>query len=200
MDSFDYSAIGQRIKALRKTKGFNQQELADLIGKSLRTVQKYETGEIEVSIAIVNKLADILGSTPTFILGYEAAPAPISSLSDVISFLFHLEQIAGVDFDIRIKRPPHDDEWSCALVFDGKSQEQYNSDLCLFLESWQDERESVRTYGKSQTSYRRWKEQTLAYYAGLELKSVEPEELSGDEMIQKRNAYLKSLIKDKGEE
>lgn len=200
MSNFDYSAIGQRIKALRKNKGLNQQELADLLGKSLRTVQKYETGEIEVSIATVNQLADLLDSTPTFLLGYEANPAPISNLSDIISFLFHLEQIAGVDFDIRVKRPPHNDEWSCALVFDGKSKEEYNSDLCLFLESWQDERENVRTYGRSQSSYKRWKEQTLAYYAGLELKHIEPEELSSDEMIQKRNAYLKSLMKDKEEE
>ena len=60
MDVFDYSAIGQRIKTLRKSKGLNQQDLANLLGKSLRTVQKYETGEIEVSIAIVNELAKLL--------------------------------------------------------------------------------------------------------------------------------------------
>lgn len=42
MDNFDYSAIGQRIKTLRKRKGLNQTQLANLIGKSLRTVQKYE--------------------------------------------------------------------------------------------------------------------------------------------------------------
>ena len=50
MDNWDYSAIGKRIKILRKKKGYTQQELADILGKSLRTVQKYETGEIEVSI------------------------------------------------------------------------------------------------------------------------------------------------------
>ena len=38
MDNFDYSAIGQRIKTLRKRKGQNQTQLANLIGKSLRTV------------------------------------------------------------------------------------------------------------------------------------------------------------------
>ena len=64
MDNLDYSAIGQRIKALRKRKGYNQQELADIIGKSLRTVQKYESGEIEVSIAVVNQLAEVLETTP----------------------------------------------------------------------------------------------------------------------------------------
>ena len=56
MDNFDYSVIGQRIKTLRKRKGLNQTQLANLLGKSLRTVQKYETGEIEVSIDVVNEL------------------------------------------------------------------------------------------------------------------------------------------------
>ena len=56
MDNFDYPAIGQRIKQLRKRKGLNQTELAQMLKKSLRTVQKYETGEIEVSIAVVNQL------------------------------------------------------------------------------------------------------------------------------------------------
>ena len=55
MDNFDYPAIGQRIKQLRKRKGLNQTELAQMLKKSLRTVQKYETGEIEVSIAVVNR-------------------------------------------------------------------------------------------------------------------------------------------------
>jgi len=41
MDTFDYSAIGQRIKLLRKRKGFSQTELANIMGKSLRTLQKY---------------------------------------------------------------------------------------------------------------------------------------------------------------
>lgn len=92
MDNFNYSEIGRRLKALRKRKGLNQQELAELLGKSLRTVQKYETGEIEVSIAIVNQLAEILESTPTYILGYEVKNEPITNLADIMNLLFQLER------------------------------------------------------------------------------------------------------------
>ncbi len=59
MDKTRDSAIGERIKTLRKKRGYNQKELADLLGKSLRTVQKYESGEIEVSIAVINQLAKL---------------------------------------------------------------------------------------------------------------------------------------------
>ena len=46
------SAIGQRIKQLRKRKGLNQTELAQMLKKSLRTVQKHETGENGVSLRV----------------------------------------------------------------------------------------------------------------------------------------------------
>ena len=100
MDNFDYSAIGQRIKTLRKRKGLNQTQLANLIGKSLRTVQKYETGEIEVSIDVVNEIAKHLDTTPTFILGYETNTAPIRSLADIMSFLFELNKVSSLKFDV----------------------------------------------------------------------------------------------------
>ena len=44
MKKIDENSIGYRIRVLRRQKGYSQQELADILGKSLRTVQKYETG------------------------------------------------------------------------------------------------------------------------------------------------------------
>jgi len=101
MDNLDYPAIGQRIKLLRKRKGLNQTELAQRLKKSLRTVQKYETGEIEVSIAVVNQIAGILDTTSTYLLGYEASTTQIKTLADVMDFLFKLETVDGIDFKIR---------------------------------------------------------------------------------------------------
>ena len=59
MNKMEVSTIGERIKTLRKKRGYNQKDLANLLGKSLRTIQKYESGEIEVSIAMVNELAKV---------------------------------------------------------------------------------------------------------------------------------------------
>jgi transcriptional regulator with XRE-family HTH domain len=194
VDTLDYTAIGQRIKLLRKGKGLNQQELAQLLGKSLRTVQKYETGEIEVSISIVNQLADILGTTPTYILGYESHAPAIRSLADVVGMLFQLEQVSGLSFEIDVQRPPRSREWKCAISFNGKAAEaDFNADLCLFLEEWETQREELRSYYATQAAYRKWKDQTLAYYAATAVECVEPEELSEEVRIQKRNAYLEGL-------
>lgn len=194
MDTFDYSAIGQRIKVLRKRKGLSQTELANTMGKSLRTLQKYETGEIEISIAVVNQLADILDTTPTFLLGYEANTAPIRSLADVMGFLFKLEQVTGVEFSIDVKRPPRSKEWKCGITFNGKADADFNTDMCLFLEDWENQREDVRSYQTSQKNYRKWQDQTLAYYSASAVECVEPEDISEEERIEKRKACMNELL------
>lgn len=199
MSKHDYTQVGQRIKMLRKRKGMNQSELAAALDKSLRTVQKYETGEIEVSIAIVNQLAELLDSTPTYILGYESNREPIRGLADVLDFLFKLENIKELGFRIDVRRPPHYDQWECSITFDGKGKELHNSDLCLVLEQWENEREDVRTYAHSQKRYRKWKDQTLAYYSGNQMTYEEPEELDPEIRMQKRKEYLQNIFDEQEE-
>ena len=164
MDNFDYPAIGQRIKQLRKRKGLNQTELAQMLKKSLRTVQKYETGEIEVSIAVVNQIADLLDSTPTYILGYESSTTQIRTLSDVMDFLFKLETVEGIDFKIDVQKPPRRKQWECSISFDGKSMAEFNADMCLFLEQWEDERSELRAYN-SCLLYTSWRASLSGSYA-----------------------------------
>ena len=188
MDNFDYPAIGQRIKQLRKRKGLNQTELAQMLKKSLRTVQKYETGEIEVSIAVVNQIADLLDTTSTYILGYESSTTQIRTLADVMDFLFKLETVEGIDFKINVQKPPRSKQWECSVSFDGKSTAEFNADMCLFLV--RGGRSELRAYNSTQAAYKRWKEQTLAYYAANAVKCTEPEELDRDERIAKRTEFL----------
>ena len=191
MENFDNSAIGQRIKTLRKRKGLNQTQLATLLGKSLRTVQKYETGEIEVSIDVVNTLAKLLDTTPTFILGYETNTAPIRNLADVLNFLFELDKASSLKFDIDVKKPPRSSEWTCSIRFNGKEMDaEHNADMCLFLEQWEEMREDVRSFSIPPAKLHKWQEQTLAYYVGSSVECVEPEELDEDERIARHKAYL----------
>lgn len=195
MDNLDHAAIGQRIKMLRKKKGLGQTELAQMLGKSLRTVQKYETGEIEVSISVINQIAEILETSSTYLFGYESGTTQIKSLSDVMDFLFKLENVAGIDFHIDVKKPPRSKEWSCSISFDGKSAAEFNADMCLFLEQWQQEREDVQSFASTLEAYKKWKDTTLAYYAANTVETVEPQELDPDERIRKRNEFLENAYK-----
>ena len=162
MDEVNTSTIGERIKLLRKRKGISQGRLAALLGKSIRTVQKYETGEIEVSQFVASQLAKVLDTTPTYLLGYETSNASLVTLADVMDYFFKLEEIAELDFQIEVKKPPRNDGWSCSITFNGKDQAKFNADMCLFLENWADERKR-RVHHKEE--YEQWQKDTLAYYA-----------------------------------
>ena len=61
--------IGLNIKKYREEKGLTQTELADKLGKTLRTVQKYENGEILPSINNVYEIAKALEVFSNDIIG-----------------------------------------------------------------------------------------------------------------------------------
>ena len=195
MNRFDLPAIGARIRALRKKMGYNQTELGEIMDKSLRTIQKYETGEIEIPLSVISQLADVLGTTNSYILGFDGEPPTVHSMADIMNYLFNMEQVSGLEFTVDVKRPPRNKEWSCALTFNGKSKEaQFNADMCLFLEEWESRRNDVRSYGLSQSEYRKWKEKTLDYYASTLVDCIEPQDLPTAERIQKRKEYLNKLM------
>lgn len=112
-------------------------------------------------------------------------------LSDVMECLFQLEKISGLHFSIEAKRPPHHDGWQCSITFDGKDRSaNQNAGICLFLEEWENNRESFRDYMISKESYENWKDKTLAYYASQGVEMAEPEELDDTEQLKRRNALF----------
>lgn len=183
--------IGLRIRTARKNKGINQTELANLLGKSLRTIQKYENGEIEVSIAMINEIAKVLECESTYLMGYEINSQPLSDFADILNFFCMLDRIKDVDFEIETKRPPHYDGWECTVKFNGKDKSAaLNQDICLFLEEFHRLREEVRVYQSDYESFRKWQDKTLAYHSGFKLEEKEIEELSEDERIRRFQAIM----------
>lgn len=188
---YDTKQIGLRIRTARKQKGMNQTQLANALGKSLRTIQKYESGEIEVSIAMINELARLLDTTSTYLIGYETQEKPLTNMSDVMQFLFQLDQMQELGFRIDVKRPPEHDGWECSITFNGKDlSASENADMCLFLEEFKENRDEYASYQKSQKSYQDWKNKTLAYYSSVPLSEKEQEELTEEERIRRRNTFL----------
>lgn len=63
--------MGERLRRLRKAKGFTQTELAQAIGSSQRMITYYERHDGVPAAPVVLKLAEVLGATPEEILGIE---------------------------------------------------------------------------------------------------------------------------------
>jgi transcriptional regulator with XRE-family HTH domain len=63
------SAIGARIRRLRRSRGLSQIVLAELAGVHYNTLKRIESGDANPSIEVLVKLADMLGVTIVQLLG-----------------------------------------------------------------------------------------------------------------------------------
>ena len=95
--------FADRLKEKRKSANFTQSKLAASVGVSTRTIQNYESGNRNPSnLIIVQRLADILGTTTEYLLdcpessaseskkedGAKAVPNNIHDLVEKITELF----------------------------------------------------------------------------------------------------------------
>lgn len=63
--------VGQRIKERRKELNLSVEDVAKKLKKNKATVYRYESNEIEnLPISILEPLADILETTPAFLMGW----------------------------------------------------------------------------------------------------------------------------------
>lgn len=100
INSLDGKSIGLRIRALRIERGLTQTDFAKSLGKALRTVQKYESGEIELTIATVNEIAHNFGVSAAYLLDSEvnadSTPPPTENPAPSII------KLTGKDFSAEI--------------------------------------------------------------------------------------------------
>ena len=69
-------SVYPRLRDLREDSDRNQTELAALLGMSQTGYSKYETGENEVPVSILVKLADIYQTSTDYLLGRTDIKAP----------------------------------------------------------------------------------------------------------------------------
>ena len=62
-NTIDYTALGARVKKIRKERGIRQTELADALGISYQYMSMIETGKRQLSLALLVALANALGAT-----------------------------------------------------------------------------------------------------------------------------------------
>lgn len=75
---------GERIKALRKSKGITQDEMARRLRTTKQAISKYERGIVtNIPSDRIEAIARILGTTPEYILGWEQEK--IEEESDLIT-------------------------------------------------------------------------------------------------------------------
>lgn len=74
----DYvSTVGKNILLLRKRLGWSQEELAKKMGyKTKSSINKIELGKNDISQSKVVQFAEVLGTTPAFLMGWDEEDKP----------------------------------------------------------------------------------------------------------------------------
>lgn len=79
------NGIGQNIADMRKRLGWTQEELATRMGyKSKSTINKIELGINDIPQSKVVKFAEVLGSTPAQLMGWEKTQKNNDAIADII--------------------------------------------------------------------------------------------------------------------
>lgn len=74
---------GQRIKALRLSKGLSQEELGEAIGVKKAAINKYENGiVVNLKRSTISLLADALDTTPAYLMGWDESNSHQQEISE----------------------------------------------------------------------------------------------------------------------
>ena len=60
--------MGMRIRAKRKALGFTQQYLAEILWVKEETISNYENDKVDIKGSVICKLAEVLETTPDYLL------------------------------------------------------------------------------------------------------------------------------------
>lgn len=63
--------IGATIRQVRQSKKMSLVQVAETLGKTVRTLQKYELGEIDLTVSSLEQIAAVLDVRPWELLGYQ---------------------------------------------------------------------------------------------------------------------------------
>lgn len=168
--------IGKAIQKQRRAQKITQKEFAQRLGKSERTIQKYESGEILLKIDVLKQIANELNvpwqellspednipkdNTTTKYPAYE-----FHTMSDVINALFAITELTDFSFELTNTKPPENPEWTAGIKVNGKGNGKYDADFCLFMENWMNKLAALQSGSISQEQFETWKRETLEYYS-----------------------------------
>lgn len=73
-----------RIRDLRQSMGWTQEDLATRMNTAKSVISRYETEKLGLDPVLINRLCDLFGCTADYLLGRSLSPAPVMSSQDAI--------------------------------------------------------------------------------------------------------------------
>ena len=184
--------IGKRIAAQRKKLHMSQSELAIRLDKSLRTVQKYENGEIDMSISVLEQISNILEMPISDLIGYNTPHIILESMADVYDFFFELYRKEGIFYDIYIERGPETIR-KAHVIFD-LHKSDHNIDMYNILKKLKTNLHAYETYFITYSTLEDWETTEKNRAKDRKLTNKEIEELDTATYYKRREEAYQRFI------
>lgn len=192
-ESMQEKNFATQIKELRKSLGLNQKTFAAKLGIRQSTLSSYENGAISPSTEMLIAIAKEFHVSIDWLCGLNESKTTISTLSDIIEFLFEMEKIPELHFDITANQ--NDDTLITGITFDSHDkQHKMNLDLCMFLSAYAEHRESFESYFVGKDMYELWQKNQIEYYDKLPLTRKQFEDLDSATRTKLRNELLRKKL------
>lgn len=86
MRELDYVKIGNRIREKRELIGYSREEIAELLGVSIKFCSDIENGAKGMSLQTLNKIADLLLVSTDYILFGDVEKTDVSGLIELFKY------------------------------------------------------------------------------------------------------------------
>lgn len=85
LDKYIRESIGLRIRKRRKELGITQEALAEQMLISKSTISAYENDKVDIKGSVIREIANILYTTPNYLLGYNEYDENTLEIIDMFS-------------------------------------------------------------------------------------------------------------------
>ena len=188
--------IGENIFECRKQRNITQEQLAQQLGKSVKSVQRYESGAVDIPVSILEEIAAALDVSINYLVGYKPSFIKLESIADVMAFLLELNRKDELRFEIELNKDD-DGQKKVSLTFDAASTSAvYNSVLYDMMEELKINREAFEEYWINYETYKLWENQAVQKHGTAFLHDKEQEQISDEELVKRRNELFDKKLNE----
>lgn len=191
------TTVGNRLKELRSIKKMTQKEFSAFLGIPQPSVSAYENSKNSPTIEVLIDIANKCNVSLDWLSGRTNNHPSITSMKDIVSFLYEFSMLNEVGFNIEIEDKFENDiendknRWNAKIIFYGNSKDNpSNSDVCNILKELSENIYDLDSYSITKEQFDELKATSIEYYSSP-LTQKKFEELSRNEILKRRIEFLK---------
>lgn len=192
-------SFGNRLQQLRKDMNMTQKEFADLLEIPQPSVSAYENNKNTPNQDILVTIAKRCNVSLDWLCEISNNKKSITSMDDVIDFLFELLETSELGFEIEVNRRPYndieteDDRYYAQLTVYGNDSYSENATLVEAINEINQAYNKHKNYLMDDLYYQNQKELIKEKYQAALTKEKLPE-LSLEEQSKKQLEYLQKIV------